>query len=60
MSCGEEKNWNLILGEKLRLFMEYFIEPHIVLGRPGLVRWRSGWLAADVDAEHGQVVQRFL
>eukprot|EP00913_Durusdinium_trenchii_P017493 g16439.t1 len=31
MSCGEEKNWNLILGEKLRLFMEYFIEPHIVL-----------------------------
>ncbi|CAK9107660.1 unnamed protein product [Durusdinium trenchii] len=28
---GVEKNWNLILGEKLRLFMEYFIEPHIVL-----------------------------
>lgn len=26
-----EKNWNLIEGQRDRLFLEYFIEPHIVL-----------------------------
>ena len=30
----EEKNWNLIEGQRDRLFLEYFIEPRIVSGPP--------------------------
>ncbi|CAJ1383298.1 unnamed protein product [Effrenium voratum] len=26
-----EKNWNLIQGQRNRLFLEYFVEPHVVL-----------------------------
>eukprot|EP00439_Symbiodinium_sp_Y106_P040006 s1322_g4.t2 len=43
-ASGVEKNWNLIHGDRDRLYIEYFIEPHIVIeaklqradGLPGL------------------------
>lgn len=34
----QEKNWNLIEGRRDRLFLEYFIEPHIVCGTPGSLK----------------------
>ncbi len=34
----QEKNWNLIEGRRDRLFLEYFIEPHIVCGTPGILK----------------------
>ncbi|CAJ1456311.1 unnamed protein product, partial [Effrenium voratum] len=30
-----EKNWNLIQGQRNRLFLEYFVEPHVVPGVSG-------------------------
>ena len=47
-SSPEEKNWNLIEGQRDRLFLEYFIEPHIVSGPRGLPLQKQTEVAGEL------------